>query len=188
MVKFCEDKESEISLGYFEEVDCVELDKTILYKKHLNNKGVSAVDFILYHTVHEQQQLDFIEVKRSVPVSEDADAIIKKFKHSLQLFIAYGFKRHEYCENLPTLITQLNCTHLLSSEWRFIVICNNKQETPDNHKSQLTALLNKIQTQYNNTAFFKIWNIPQKAIKVLSVEMARKQGLVDFNLPQGTPQ
>lgn len=180
-----EDDNSEITFGTFEEVNCVKLDDTILYN-YISNKGVSAVDFILYHTVNEQPQLDFVEAKRSVPRTDEALEIIQKFIDSLQLFIAYGFKRHEYCEHSPTLITQLDSSHLLNSEWRFVVICNNKKETASNHERFRHAFWLEIRKQYLSIPFFKIWNIPQKAIKVLSVEMAAEQGLAV--LPQGTSQ
>lgn len=187
MARKFEDKNSEITFGTFEEVNCVKLDEMTLYK-NISNKGVSAVDFILYHISNEHHKLDFIEAKRSVPRTEEALEIIQKFIDSLQLFIAYGFKRHEYCEDSPTLITQLDSSHLLSSQWRFIVICNNKKENESNHARFRQAFWHEIREQYVNIPFFKIWNIPQDAIKVLDLEMAREQGLVDFNLPQGTSQ
>ncbi|MCE2930111.1 MAG: hypothetical protein LW809_01820 [Vampirovibrionales bacterium] len=185
MARKFEDKNSEITFGTFEEMNCVKLDDTILYN-YISNKGISAVDFILYHTVNEDQQLDFIEAKRSVPGTGEALKIIQKFIDSLQLFIAYGFKRHKYCEDSPTLITQLDSSHLLNSEWRFVVICNNKKETDWDHARFLHAFWLEIREQYASNPFFKIWNIDEEAIKVLSVEMAAKQGLAV--LPQGTPQ
>jgi hypothetical protein len=185
MARMFEDKNSEITFGIFEEGDCVKLDDTILYN-YIRDKGVSAVDFILHHTINKQPQLDFIEAKRSVPRTDEALEIIQKFIDSLQLFIAYGFKRHEYCEDSPTLITHLESAHLLNAEWRFVVICNNKKETAPNHARLRKAFWHEIREQYVNIPFFKIWNISQDSIKVLSVEMAVEQGLAV--LPQGTPQ
>jgi hypothetical protein len=187
MVKFFEDKESEICFGSFEEMDCIELDKAILYKKHLNSKGVSAVDFILHHGTPEKKKLSFIEAKRSVPradVADEIDSLLKKFTDSLSLLLAYAFKRHEYMERFPTLISELNSSHLINFE--FIVICNNTKESKTAHNEQIEILTREIRKQFKTLPLSEIWNIPRHSIKVLSVEMAVEQGLAVF--PQGTSQ
>lgn len=168
--------ESDMIFGEYNETDCFQIEKSVLYQKNLMPKGAKVTEFILFR----KGKLLLVEAKKSTPdyahqsaenkkdCEERISEIVTKFSNTLSTYFSMRLGRQP-SDELPKIMQELDCQTLRPV---LVLVVKN------GYKGSLDPLRGLLKRSIDPT--LKIWNIIDDII-VLDEEMAIKKRLV---LPQ----
>jgi len=166
-------KESGLSFGPFDPVDCFHVEKSETYKKI--QAGVKIAEFLLMREKNDKQVVWVVEAKLSAPKPEtqpDFDSFINEIKEKLSNAFSVGVAccLNRHIDSEKDLPGSFKSADLSTLDFRLILVVNGHKD------SWLGPVQEALQIALRH--FVKTWALSPIAVQVLNESLARKYKLI----------